>query len=478
MRETVLKKLAERNTLLSPDAMDYLDEQEDPHSIVNRMVESDEELPFPLGKETLVSFVENDISSGTETVRNTEEAVLANMEILNDITGNSTCTGELDDFTKYFSDRYRKLRGIITKRREATGVMDIARIKKRKGEGKIIGMVGDIHTTNNGNKVLKLEDETGKIKGFISSDSKAFETNILEDEVILAKGSVWKQNKKYDVTFAIDEIIQPGVPKLQKSHSHDFTGRIAFMGDIHLGSETFLEDKWNDFVSWLNSDDQMAKEIKYLVVSGDLVDGIGVYPNQEDELVINDIYEQYRELAEMLREIPDRINIITIPGNHDIVRNPEPQPSLPEDVQGFFADNVHFYSNPTVLDICGLKILCYHGKSINDLSDILPQVNNENPDTAMIEMLERRHLASVYGRGTPIAPESEDHLVIEDVPDIFVTGHIHRSKVNNYHSTILINSSTWQDQTEYQKMRDIRPEPARVVIVEPSTRKVTIQDFS
>ena len=33
---------------------------------------------------------------------------------------------------------------------------------------------------------------------------------------------------------------------------------------------------------------------------GDLVEGVGVYPGQEEDLVITDVHEQYRVLSEML----------------------------------------------------------------------------------------------------------------------------------------------------------------------------------
>ena len=44
-------------------------------------------------------------------------------------------------------------------------------------------------------------------------------------------------------------------------------------------------------------------------------------------------------------------------------------------------------------------------------------------------LLKSRHLSPIYGNRTPIAPESEDMMVIDDVPDIFHAGHVqyHRS---------------------------------------------------
>ncbi len=458
---------------MTPNAWDYLDRQENPSDIIDEMVEEKKDLPFPLGRDVLRSFVEkgkdDDESSSTQDLE-------VSIEILSDITGESTCTGQLDDFVDYFSSRYEKLRAVISKRRESQGAMDINTIKKRKGEGKVIAMVGDIYSTSNGNKVLKLEDPTGHIKGFISQDSEAYDADLLGDEVVLAEGSVWEGDGDYDVTFNIDKIVRPGVPKISQKKKKDFEGKMAFLGDLHVGSEAFIDDAWEHFIDWIKNDEG-AQSIRYLIISGDLVDGIGIYPNQEDELTIKNIYEQYEEMARMLSEIPEDIQIIAIPGNHDIVRNPEPQPSLPEEIQDMFSDNVRFVGNPSFLDIEGVKLLLYHGNSINDLSDLIYEVSSDNPVRAMKEMMKRRHLVPVYGKKTPIAPEEEDHLVIDEVPDIFVTGHVHHTEIEKYHDTILINSSTWQDQTDYQKMRDIQPDPGKLVVLNPSSRKVTIQSF-
>jgi len=486
MHEEILRKVAEKNTLISPSAWEYLEKQEDPNSIVDTILKEEKNLPFPIGRETIESFVEKgggfEKATGTSSEISQEmidtEFLCKNINVLRDITGNSTCTGVIDDFTKYFNSRYEKLKSILSKRRESKGIIDIVSAKNRKGDAKVIAMVGDIYETNNGNMILQLEDPTGTMRGFISSDNPAYKENILEDEVILAIGSVWEKKKDFDVTFSIKEIVRPGVPKIRSQSHNDFKGKIAFIGDVHVGSDTFLKKEWDRFAKWLNSDSEKAKDIRYIIVSGDLIDGIGIYPNQEDELEIVDIFEQYEEFARMIKKLPKDIVIITIPGNHDIVRNPEPQPCLPDEVREMFPENVKFYGNPAFIDINGLKILMYHGRSINDLSDKLNHVDTDHPVTAMKEMMERRHLVPVYGEKTPIAPEMEDLLVIDELPDVFVTGHIHKTQIEDYHGTIMINSSTWQDQTEYQKMRDIKPDPAKVIVLDPASNQITVKQFT
>ena len=96
----------------------------------------------------------------------------------------------------------------------------------------------------------------------------------------------------------------------------------------------------------------------------------------------------------------------------------------------------------------------------------------------MKEMLRRRHLAPVYGGRTPIAPEASDHLVVETIPDVFVTGHVHGMGVEAYRGSLLINASAWQSQTKYQKSMNFVPDPAKVPIVNLRDLSVKVMDFA
>src|SRR5207247_1897106 len=192
--------------------------------------------------------------------------------------------------------------------------------------------------------------------------------------------------------------------------------------------------------------DRIAGSIRYLVVSGDVVDGIGVYPRQDEELAIDDIYGQYEALARMVADLPDRISVIMLPGNHDAVRPAEPQPAFPTSIQNLFDSNVIFAGNPSLLSVEGVRILAYHGRSMDDLVSAIPGMSYARPLDVMKAMLRMRHLAPIYGGKTPIAPEAEDHLIIDEIPDIFATGHVHAAGVDQYRGVVLVNSSTWQAQ--------------------------------
>ncbi|HIE34469.1 MAG TPA: DNA polymerase II small subunit, partial [Candidatus Altiarchaeales archaeon] len=132
-----------------------------------------------------------------------------------------------------------------------------------------------------------------------------------------------------------------------------------------------------------------------------------------------------------------------------------------------FPKNVMHVGNPAMLDIEGVKLLIYHGKSFDDLVFLKSRLSYARPCEIMVELLKRRHLAPKYGGFTSIAPEREDLLVIDELPDIFHTGHIHTYGTSFYKGIFLVNSSTWMAQSDYQTKRGIKAIPGNVCVYKP-----------
>ena len=251
--------------------------------------------------------------------------------------------------------------------------------------------------------------------------------------------------------------------------------RVAFLSDVHVGSKTFLEAQWHKMVRWFHTD-PLAKTVKYLILSGDCVDGVGIYPGQDKELSIPDLFAQYTEFARLLELLPDWVECLMLPGNHDAVRPAEPQPTFEKDIQQDY-NTTTFVGNPCDFSLHGVRVLSYHGKSIDDFVAGLKTVTYADPVEAMRQMLRRRHLAPQWGGKTPLSPEPEDGLVINEVPDIFVTGHVHGHACVDFKGTTLVCSSTWQDQTSYQRMLGFQPKPCMLTIVNLASHATTSIPF-
>jgi len=397
-----------------------------------------------------------------------------NFKVLQDTSKKSYTSGDIKDMISYFNDRYSKIKNILMKRKELKDYLPISDIFQTKDVVKIIGMVKDFRNTKNGHKIFEIEDETGEISVLVHNENhKLFEKSeiIVRDEVIGIVGS-----RKGNLVIS-NEIIQPGVPRIEEKPM-DFS--IVFISDVHIGSCTFLEDVFNKFVRWINcefgSQEQIeiAKDVKYLVVAGDIVDGIGVYPHQDKELTIKDITLQYEEAARLFGQIRSDIKIIIAPGNHDASRVAEPQPAVPEEYAEalYNLKNVEFVSNPAIVSLEGIKTLIYHGRSFDDLAMTVKGLSHQNSDIIMKELLEKRHIAPIYGERTPLASEIEDYLVIEDIPDIFHTGHVHINSYKKYKGIHMINSGTFQSQTEFQKIYNIIPTFGEVPVLNKGVFKL------
>lgn len=407
------------------------------------------------------------------------------IEISGDITGRSWCEGKISDFLLYFSDRLKRLRTLIRTKPEMMHALPIARARGKSGEVATIGMVTKVYQSEKGLSI-EIEDEEESISLFISKSKNARLLRdigtVLNDEVIGVIGNVRPASGDHGPSMYPSAIIRPPLPfRHSRNHAMEDVS-VAFVSDLHVGSNTFLKNEWKRVVSFLKGNNpetrEVASRIKYLVFTGDVVDGIGVYPGHDEDLDITDIFLQYEALAQDLNSIPDHIKVIISPGNHDGVRKAEPQPAFPKDIQKIFdRERVTFTGNPITIRLHGVNFLTYHGGSMDDIIPAVPGLTYENPIGAMKEMMIRRHLVPIYGGKTPIAPEHKDYLLIDEIPDVFVTGHVHTTGISNFHNILMINASTWMAQTAYQKMRDFVPDPAKLPVVRLDTLKPTLIHF-
>jgi DNA polymerase II small subunit len=398
-------------------------------------------------------------------------------QILKDASNKSYTNGEIRDLSSYFRSRYHKLRDLLTYKRELKDSTSIKEAMSRDDVVNIVGMVNDIRYTKNNHKLIEVEDETGSATVLIHNENhEVFEhaERIVKDEVIGVLGS-----RKGTLVMA-NEIVNPGVPRIDEKPM-DFA--TVFISDIHIGSSTFLDGAFKRFIDWINGDfgdeqqREIANNVKYVVVAGDIVDGIGVYPHQDKELTIKDIHEQYEEAARYFGDISN-VKIVVAPGNHDASRLAEPQPAIPEDyAKGLYElKNLEFVSNPAMVSLDGIKVLIYHGRSFDDMAMTVKGMSHQQSDLIMKELLEKRHLAPIYGERTPLASEIEDHLVIEEIPDVLHTGHVHINSYKRHKGVHLINSGTFQSQTEFQKIYNIVPTCAQVPVINNGSFKML--DFS
>ena len=406
-----------------------------------------------------------------------------------------SCKREVNDFVSHFRSRYESIKKILSSRQELQNVSSINRIinKNSQEEVGVIGLVLEKSITKNGNILLIIEDLTGKISVLVNKAKLQLydlASLVIEDDVIGIKGVMGNK-----IIF-VNNLFLPDIPINKELKMCEEEVYAVFTADLHVGSNLFLQEDFKKFVSWLNGgyggDAQklMAKKIKYLFVVGDIVDGIGIYPEQDKELMIKDIYKQYELCANLLSKIRKDIKIIICPGNHDALRLSEPQPYLSKKYAKALWDlpNVIMVSNPSLININsskdfeGFNVLMYHGYSfdyyVNNVDWIRLNGGYNRADLIMKFLLQKRHLAPTHSSNLYIPSNSEDSLVIDKIPDFFISAHLHRTNVSNYNNVTNISCSCWQLKTSFQERTGHEPEPGRVPIVNLKTREIKVLRFT
>jgi len=397
-------------------------------------------------------------------------------EISGDITGRSTGTGEYRQFVTTFRDRYERLSKLLGGRvnhRPASAIQSMS----GGSDAEMIGLVNDIRSTASGHWLIELEDTTGTFPALVMKDREiaGLVDDLLLDECIAVQGTLADDS---GIMF-VDSLFFPDVPRTFRPSTANRHVQAALISDVHVGSQEFMTDAWNRFADWLHTEE--AEHVEYLLIAGDMVEGVGVYPDQDEELDIVDIFDQYEAFSEHLKAVPGDMEIVMIPGNHDAVRLAEPQPGFDEELREIMsAHDARITGNPSTVTIEGVSVLMYHGVSLDEVIAELPEekASYDEPHKAMYQLLKKRHVAPQYGGKMRLAPETKDYLVIDEVPDVFHTGHVHKLGWGKYHNVLAVNSGCWQAQTAFQKKVNIDPDVAHAPIVDLDTLDMTVRKFA
>jgi len=391
--------------------------------------------------------------------------------------GQSNTKGTLNDIVNLFYDRYQTIAEILRNQAGFKASGTIKQIQKEKKKGRsynLVGIVLDVRRTKSGGKMVTMEDLSSTMSVFVRKDDPASAT-IFKDEVLGISGKFGDDGRM----FWVDNVVYPDIlPNHQNKGGMEFDPvSIAFISDLHMGSKKFLESEWDKMMAWMNTDDETAQNIKWLVLSGDVIDGIGIYPGHEENICIANSFDQYEMCARKLDELPDHITPILLPGNHDAVRPAEPQPMLEPGVQQKFNSTIHV-GNPARINLSGIDVLSYHGKGIDDIVPRVETVTYDKPQEAMKLMLQKRHLAPMWGERNALSPEEEDQMVIQSPPDIFVTGHTHAHATEWHRGIPLVVSSTFQGETDFMQMMGYKPKMGYLSVYNIQNRQFRVGQFA
>ena len=405
-----------------------------------------------------------------------DEKLESEYRVLSDPSSKITSAEGVEGYGTLFASRFLKLKKIISNRPEAKMLKTISSAVSAKSNEDmyICGLLSERRVERNITKLI-IDDPTGSIETIVfDKDLQKTAATLLTDQFVMERISFGKNGG-----FIVKDIIIPDIPEHVPNRSKTETCA-AFLSDLHIGSMYFMEKELNDFISWLSSPDPIARKIRFVLICGDVVDGVGIYPNQDKELDFVDIHEQLKKTAELLSKIPQHIKVFVTPGNHDPGRRALPQPAIPEIYNSdlWNQKNISMLGNPAMVSLNGVKVLMFHGQSIDDVVRTTPGLSYDKPAQVMRYLLQARHLSPIYGSQTPLAPELDDMMIIDEVPDIFHSGHVHVVDLDLYRGILILNSGAWQHQTPFQAGVGITPTPGMAVIVNLKTFKVYTKDFT
>ncbi len=417
-----------------------------------------------------------------------EAPVEQSCNILLDPTPSVTSGEGVDGYAALFRSRFEKSMRILSQRPDSKRISKVASVKQNSRNGRhpgrgekqseqntiVAGLLMSRRAKKNGIE-LAIDDYSGILNVMaITEEARKQAFALALDQMVMLE--LDNGSKSAPGVTVARNIITPDIPDHlpNKSKSESYA---VLISDLHVGSKYFMEQEFLRFIEWLSStDDEIVAKIKFLCFGGDLIDGIGIFPNQDKELIEMDATRQMGHAAQLLSKVPRHIKMLVIPGNHDPGRRALPQPSIPGNLAGL--ENCIMLGNPAFVELNGVKVLMYHGQSLDDVIATTPGLSYSKPAEAMKVFLKARHLAPTYGERTPIAPEQEDMMVISEIPDILHSGHVHVVDVQNYRGTLIVNSGAWQAQTRFQQTMGIVPTPGIAVLVNLATLQPFFHDFT
>ncbi|MGB6629414.1 MAG: DNA-directed DNA polymerase II small subunit [Nitrososphaeraceae archaeon] len=405
-------------------------------------------------------------------------------------------TGEgIEGYTALFRSRFEKALRILALRPESKRITKIASIKQKANNAKkgkshyvegnlntnsssvVAGLLMTKHSKKNGLEMI-IDDYSGTLSALATTEELKKQASMITfDQMVMLEV---ESNMKGIQGFVIKNLVSPDIPDHLSNRSKSESYAVL-ISDLHVGSKYFMEAEFIRFLNWLSStDDEIVRKIRYICIGGDLIDGTGIFPNQDKELLEMNTTKQIIHVIDLLAKIPGHIKVFIIPGNHDLGRRALPQPSLPKkDFNKLYSfENFTMLGNPSLVELNSVKVLMFHGQSLDDIIATTPGLSYSKPADAMKVLLKARHLSPIYGQRTPIAPEQEDMMVITEVPDVFHSGHVHIIDVQNYRGTLIINSGAWQAQTKFQQTMGIVPTPGIAILINLATLQPFQLDFN
>jgi len=451
MQKKVLKALTDRGTLVQTDALEYIMGQPDPMAFVNRLLSKEDDVPLSMSLEWVMerALAEGIDDGAVQTLkdggvtgdvvgvqasipRDGTDGSTFEIKVIKDVTGKSTCEGEAREYQVLLRSRLNSLRGELLKRPPLSGYVSMDSLPPPGRRAAVVGLVEDIRVSRKGHRILVLEDETGSVSVLIPSDRSSASSLFMADEVVGVVGRVGDDRNRMVANEVIFPEPQPADGTVRGQ------GSIVMVGDLHWGDAAFQREGWDQLIQHVTNRSGID-DIRALLMLGDLVDTDALLTSADASSGGDPIQDAYSALGQSLQGLPDKVIPIVIPGEKDAVRITQPQPAIAKRLQQGFPDRSMFLGNPSWLEVGGISMLAYHGVGCELYAKRMDPSGKTRANNILKEMVRKRHLCPSMTRDTPLAPESTDMMIIDPLPRVMVTAHLHWGAVGNFRNVMLVN---------------------------------------
>jgi DNA polymerase II small subunit len=361
--------------------------------------------------------------------------------VIFDPTGIINPTADTSGYVDMFRSRIEKMSSIIRSRPDFFQIEKLNAIKTpisgKKVLAKVVGLVVSKKVSGNYTS-LTLEDDSGYLRLMCTDEAMHKLEEVLIDEFVLVEVESLLRG------YYARNVYHPDLPERAKRTS-DKKVYAVFVSDLHVGSPDFDEIAFLKMIDWLNGDFgelEIVSRIGYLILNGDLIENPLARDGRLNEMGVGSYYDM---LAGYLSKIKRPVKIFIVPGEVDATRMALPQPAIIRKYAKrlYEMKDVLMLGNPSMISLNGVTVLLYHGQSLDDVFRQLQSTTSSKPCTGIRALLRARHMAPTYGRLTPLAPEREDLLIVDPVPDIVHCGHVGVPDEDIYRGTLLLSTPSW-----------------------------------
>ncbi|MEM4591589.1 MAG: hypothetical protein QW555_07155, partial [Nitrososphaerota archaeon] len=194
--------------------------------------------------------------------------------------------GVAEEQRLYLLSRFQSIRRVFEGR--GLSFRPVRELMKEGGEGYVVGMVLSIRRRDT-HFLIEMEDPVDVWNIFVPTRDRALAEKteyLLQDMVV-----VFRARARKGLLIASD-VYLPDIPSRRQTWRGPDVN-VCIISDIHVGSRRHAAEKFRELIDWLRGSENEAEKTVLMIINGDLVDGVYVYPGQESELSLMSYADQF-----------------------------------------------------------------------------------------------------------------------------------------------------------------------------------------